>query len=262
MVIDAHSHIGLNNGKMYSAEDLVASLKAARIDYSLVITFQGTKYSQMDSVIKLSKKFPQFKVIGNVKYELLNESEVEKIKTCLKEKKIVGVKFYLGYEDYYAIDKKLHPIYSFCQENNYPVVFHTGVLEKGFKGLLKQSHPLNVDDVSNAFPALKIVIAHMGNPWLMDCAAVVMKNENVYADMSGFFGEYKPIAEDEIQLFLKQMTDLRSFMGNFKKMIFGTDYPLYNQKEYFQAVQRLPLTEEEKDLVFWANAKNIFNLDI
>ena len=58
------------------------------------------------------------------------------------------------------------------------------------------------------------------------------------------------------------MEDLRTFMGDFKKMLFGTDYPLYNQKEYIGAVQQLPLSEQEKELVFWENANVVYNLGL
>jgi predicted TIM-barrel fold metal-dependent hydrolase len=62
-------------------------------------------------------------------------------------------------------------------------MFHTGVLEAGSTGLLEYSHPLQIDRVATRFRNLTIVMAHMGNPWLIDCAAVLAKNENVYADM-------------------------------------------------------------------------------
>lgn len=261
MIVDSHSHLGNNNNKFFSAENLMESMEHAGIDYSLVIT-DRKDYSKMASVIEISEKFPKIKVIGDIKFSEFNDKEIERICGYLKDGKIQGVKFYLGYEDYYPNDKKFDPIYSFCQENNYPIVFHTGVLEIGYKGLLKQSHPLNVDEVANNFQKLKIVIAHMGNPWLTDCAAVVLKNENVYADMSGFFAEYKPISQPEVEFFLKQMEELRTFMGGFEKMLFGTDFPLYNQKEYLQAVKLLPLTDKEKELVFWKNASNIYNLKI
>lgn len=260
MIIDAHSHLGKNNNQFWSAEKLTASMEEAGIDLSLVITDRIDNYSTIDSVVELSKKFPKIKVIGDMSFANLSGKEIDKLCAYLKEGKILGVKFYLGYEDYYPNDKKFDPIYKYCQNNNHPVVFHTGVLETNHKGLLKQSHPLNVDEVANNFPDLKIVMAHMGNPWLMDCAAVIIKNPNVYADMSGFFTEYQSITEQEKQFFLKQMDDLRNFMGGFEKMLFGTDFPLYNQKEYLAAVQSLTLTDKEKELIFSKNAQNIYNL--
>lgn len=262
MIIDAHSHLGTNNNNFWSVEKIVNSMKAAGIDYSLVITDRLSEYSTMDSVIELSKNHSQIKVIGDVKNAVFSQEEIRKLCKYLKEGKIAGIKFYLGYEDYSANDKKFRPIYEFCQKNNFPVVFHTGVLETKHWGHLKQSHPLNVDEVANTFPNLKIVMAHMGNPWLMDCGAVVIKNENVYMDTSGFFTEYVSITDDEIRFFLKQMEDLRNFMGGFEKVLFGTDFPLYNQKEYLEAVKKIDLTDKEKELVFWKNANSVYNLNL
>lgn len=260
MIIDAHSHLGRHNNRHWSAEDLVASMDVAGIDYSLVITDRHSQYSATRSVIQLSEKYPQIKVIGDISFSSLSKNEKEYIFGYLKDGKIVGLKFYLGYEDYYPNDAKLHPIYSFCEKNGYPVVFHTGLLEVGYQGLLKQAHPLNIDEVAHMFPKLRIVIAHMGNPWLMDCAAVVIKNENVYTDISGFFAEYESVAKDEVELFVKQLGEMRTFMGSFEKVIFGTDFPLYDQKEYLNVARKLPLTKQEAELVFWRNAKEIYNL--
>ncbi len=103
-------------------------------------------------------------------------------------------------------------------------------------------------------------MAHFGNPWIADCAAVVAKNKNVYVDLSGYFSEYKPISKEEKEDFVKQLAEFKMFVGDFKKCLFGTDWPIYSQKEYLDAVRALILTEEEKDLVFSKNAEGLFNI--
>lgn len=262
MVIDAHAHIGKVNGKVYTVENLVASMDKAGIDTSLLITNKrlSNEGASMEEGIEINKKYPQIKIIGNVDFAILDEAQIEKIKKYLSTKKIVGVKFYLGYESFYANEPKLHSIYEFCQKNNFPVVYHTGVLESSFAGLLKYSHPLTIDEVATQFPDLKIVIAHFGNPWIMDAAAVVAKNKNVYVDLSGYFTEYVSISKEEVDLFVKQVTEFKSFVGSFQKCLFGTDWPLYDQKEYLDAVNQLPMTQEERDLVLSQNAVKIYNL--
>jgi len=50
---------------------------------------------------------------------------------------------------------------------------------------LKYAHPLNVDDIAVDNPELKIVMCHLGNPWLIDCQQILHKNRNVHADISG-----------------------------------------------------------------------------
>lgn len=265
MIIDCHTHIGKMGGKTWTPQDLLAQMDEAGIDYSLLITLeeqQENKQLTIEEIIKVCEQFPRLIPIGRIDYNDAIKEQTDKIISYLEEKKIFGVKFYLGYQKYHANDSKLHPIYTFCQENNFPVIYHTGMLETEFSGLLKSSHPLTIDEVADTFPNLKIVIAHMGNPWIMDCAAVVLKNKNVYMDFSAYFTEYAPIKDTDVDFFVKHMADVKFFLGDFKKCLFGTDWPLYSQKEYLNAVQRLPMTGEEKELILWKNAKEIFNLKV
>lgn len=263
MIIDCHTHLGPHNNKNFEADDLLNSMKKAGIECSLVIAnrTRGEGLST-DEIIQITEKNAKLKAIGNIEFDTLDEDQIEKLKQYLESKKIVGIKFYLGYEEFYADDPKFSNLYSFCEKNGYPVVYHTGVLEVGYKGLLKYSHPLTIDSVANNFPNLKIVIAHMGNPWILDCGAVMLKNENVYMDLSGFFDEYKPIAKEQVDYFIKRLWEFQQFVGDFKKCLFGTDWPLYDQKEYLDAVLKLSLDKEELELVLWKNAQKIFNLDL
>ncbi|OGH18362.1 MAG: hypothetical protein A3F31_00190 [Candidatus Levybacteria bacterium RIFCSPHIGHO2_12_FULL_38_12] len=263
MIIDCHTHLGSHNNRDFEADDLLNSMRRAGVEYSLVIA-NRTRGEGLttDDVIQITKKNPKLKAIGNIEFDTLDLDQIEKLKGYLKDRKIFGVKLYLGYEEFYADDPKLSPLYKFCEKQGYPVVYHTGVLEVGYKGLLKYSHPLTIDNVAASFPNLKIVIAHMGNPWILDCGAVMLKNDNVYMDLSGFFDEYKSIAKEQVNFFIKRLWEFRQFVREFKKCLFGTDYPLYSQKEYLDAALKLPLDKEDRDLVFWKNAKEIFNLDI
>ena len=52
-------------------------------------------------------------------------------------------------------------------------------------GRLKYSHPLTLDDAASAFPDVQFVMCHFGNPFLSEAAAVMEKNPNVAADLSG-----------------------------------------------------------------------------
>ena len=90
----------------------------------------------------------------------------------------------------------------------------------------------------------------------------MLKNENVYMDLSGFFDEYQSIRKEQVDYFIKRLWEFRQFVGEFKKCLFGTDWPLYDQKEYLDAVSKLPLDKKESDLVFWKNAQKIFNLSV
>ena len=263
MIIDSHTHNYRDGDKEYTAKDLLASMDEAGIDYSMLLADSTiTRGSAVDQVIRSCQENPRLKAIGSVEYQAIGENQIQKLVDYLQEGKLCGVKLYPGYEDFYPFDQKLFPLYEQCQEMEKPVIFHTGVLQEGFSGLLKQVHPLNIDEVANKFPDLKIVMAHFGNPWIIDAAAVTAKNKNVYVDLSGYFWIFAPIPQKDIDLFVQDLTFFKSFVGDFKKCLFGTDWPLYSQKEYLEAVKQLPLTDEEKELVFWKNAKEIFGLEV
>lgn len=256
MIIDSHTHV---ENKSHTAKDLLYSMDEAGIDYSMLIADSAPLEDGMttDQVIKICEENPRLKAIGCIEYKNLNSGQIQKLVKNLKEGKIYGVKLYPGYENFYPLDEKLFPFYKQCQKLGKPLIFHTGLLQSGVPGRLKQSHPLNIDDLANKFPELKIIMAHFGNPWIIDGTMVAMRNKNVYVDLSGYF-EGDKIPKEHIKFFKQDLTYFRSFLGSFKKCLFATDWPLCSQKEYLIAVKQLLLTEE-KDLVFWKNAKEILD---
>lgn len=263
MIIDSHTHVGIfgeNKGK--NAEELIKSMDINNIDISLIISGnfgnqqKGLTISQL---VSISKTFSRLKVVGNIDYSKIGNKQISSLKNLIKKKSVVGIKCYCGYEHYYPNDKKLHSFYRFCSKNGIPIIYHSGFLLSDSSGLLKYSHPLNIDEVATMFPELKIVIAHMGNPWIADCAAVVAKNRNVYVDLAGQFTEFKNISEKEEADFIENFNLFRELSGTCR-CIFGTDWWFYSQKEYLRIFKKIPMTNKERDLILWKNAKKIFNL--
>lgn len=259
MIIDAHAHIG--DGK--DEKDLVLSMDKAGIDYSFLIadSATGVYKTTTENVISICQEYPRLIGIGCVEYKHLDLAHTETLLKYLRDGKIHGIKLYPGYEDFYPYDEKIFPLYEGCQNLGKPVIFHTGLLQYGVPGKLKQSHPINIDEVAQRFPDLKIVMAHFGNPWIVDGTIVCWRNKNVFIDLSGYFGAGK-ISQKTADYFLKDLAYFKGFLGDFKKCLFGTDWPLASQKEYVKVVEQLSMTKEEKDMVFWKNAKELFGLDI
>lgn len=217
MIIDAHTHSYTENGRTFTAQDLLASMDEAGIDYSLLIgdgLHEGGTTNE--EVIQICEEHPRLKAIGYIEYKTLDNNQIQKVVDYLKEGKIHGVKLYPGYEDFYPLDEKLFPFYEQCIQLGKPVIFHTGLLHSGLPGRLKQSHPLNIDDLANKFPELKIVMAHFGNPWIIEGTMVVRKNKNVYVDLSGYFDE-GPIPKEHIQFFTQDLAYFKGFVGDFKR---------------------------------------------
>ena len=258
MVIDCHTHLD-DDG---DADKLLQSMDEAGIDASIVIAeMLPGDVSNVVQVLDAVRRSDRLWALVNCVFSKTVELKyVEELTQLLCEERVVGLKFYLGYEEYSANDERLHQLYEYCEQHDVPIMFHTGVLEAGSTGLLEYSHPLQVDRVATRFPNLNIVMAHMGNPWLIDCAAVLAKNQNVYADMSAFFAENMPITAHDVEVFRQRMEQVRVFLYSYDKFLFGTDYPLYSQKEYLGAVQALEMEQAERESVMHANAARIFGI--
>ena len=259
MIIDAHAHITQLNGKYWGVQDLLQSMDEAGIDMSLVIAGEFVGEST-EKILDLCNKEKRIRIIGDITYTKLSDVYLVRRFEQIKTEQIIGIKFYPGYQDFYPYDKKLFPVYKYCEQTHTPIVFHMGVLEVGYEGNGEQTHPKHIDTVAKSFPNLKIVIAHLGNPWIEDTARLVKMYPHVYTDVSAYFTEYQKIVEQEKVEFLQAMKSFKSIAGNFTKCLFGTDWPLYDQKDYLQVVQQIPMTFEEKELIYWKNAKKIFTL--
>jgi uncharacterized protein len=258
MVIDCHTHLDDDGG----ADKLLRSMDEAGIDASIVIaeTLPGdiSNVAQVFEAVRRSDRL--WAIVNCIFSKTIELKYIEELTQLLCGDRVVGLKFYLGYEEYSASDERLHQLYEYCEKHDVPIMFHTGVLEAGSTGLLESSHPLQIDRVATRFPNLKIVMAHMGNPWLIDCAAVLAKNPNVYADMSAFFAENKSITAHDIEVFKQRMEQVRVFLYSYEKFLFGTDYPLYSQKEYLGAVEALEMEPAEHESVMHGNAARLFGV--
>lgn len=267
MIIDAHTHIGAmgKDDSVVTVADLLQSMDEAGIDISLIIANDVIVPDEWrgvpaDDILAQCAGNKRLKVIGNISIGRDIPAQLRHLQEYIEASIVVGVKLYPGYENFYPTDKRLQPVYEFCQAFHVPVVLHTGLLMVGSSGVEQQTHSAGIDKIATQFSQLTIVMAHCGNPWITEAARVVSHHHNVYADLSAFFSEYEPISVQEKTDFQQKMKEFVRITGNLRKCLFGTDRQLYSQQEYLEAVRELPMDEEECELVFWKNATTVFRL--
>lgn len=260
MIIDSHVHLGKNDA---TPEKLLESMKKSSTDYALVIA--GESFSKTmpstEELIEMIKPHKNLFAVAAASPFNVSKKRVNELKAHLKNDKIKGIKLFLGYEHYYASDERLTAIYELSLRFNIPVIFHTGLLwDPENKGLIRYSNPLAIDETATRFPGLKIIIAHMGNPWADDCAAVVYKNKNVYVDVSGFFTDFGgSFSKEEKGSFFAYIERLNKIVDNLKqRMLYGTDWPLCDMNEYIRAASAIKMTSEEKELFFLEKRRETF----
>ena len=55
--------------------------------------------------------------------------------------------------------------------------------------LLDAGRPIHVDAVAQRYPDLKMIMAHMGHPWIDECIVVARKRPNVYTEVGAILAE-------------------------------------------------------------------------
>lgn len=183
------------------------------------------------------------------------------IEENLKRPECVGIKLYPGYNKLYITDPSYEPIYELAKQYQKPVAVHMGQTS-GSHAYLKYSHPLTMDEAAVRHKEVRFVMCHFGNPWLMDAAAVVEKNENVVTDLSGLLVGYVPFPEllKKQKIYLEMLKGWITYCDDYGKFMFGTDWPLANYGEYIDLVKWL-IPEEEWERVFFRNAVDIYGLE-
>lgn len=251
MIIDAHTHLG-KKSIVATAAELVASMDQAGIDKSLVFAgkfmenatsillddiapYKGRLYG-IGSVSPLARQVGQYVVKEQDRLDFSGPF-LHQLEKMFQEKRLHGMKFYPGYEHFYPDEEILYPIYKMLIHYDRPAIFHSGDLFNGQRGAkLKYAHPLQIDDLAVEFPKLKIVIAHMGYPWVLDAAEVCYKNENVFTDCSGL--TYGHMDGAALLSFARARETFFQIVDSFDKVIFGTDWPIAHQDSYVETCAR------------------------
>lgn len=188
----------------------------------------------------------------------LDEAAVARLEADLQKPNVVGLKIYLGYYPFYAYDSVYDPVYELAAKYQVPVVFHTGDTYSE-RGLLKYSHPLTLDEVAVKHRGVNFMMAHFGDPWVLDGAEVVYKNRNMFADLSGLMvGDAANCQRlKDSPLFFAHLRHAITYCDHYDKFLFGTDWPLAPVKPYIQFVQELIPAEYHAD-VFYKTALKVF----
>lgn len=179
----------------------------------------------------------------------------------LRRQQCAGIKLYPGYDPLYLSDEAYRPYYALAEAYQKPVAIHMG-LTANIRSYLKYAHPLTLDEVATDHPHVQFVMCHFGNPWLADAAAVFMKNPNVVADLSGLFEGRLDVAAmlAKPSGYLEQLRTWVGFVGDYEKLLYGTDWPLVHLEEYARLIAAI-IPERAHEKVFYENAVRVYGFE-
>ncbi len=195
------------------------------------------------------------------------EEGIAELERAVTEKGCIGWKMYPP-NGFYPDDDEYYPLYEKAAELGIPVLLHQGFTSR-YKHV-KYARPVFVDKVAADFPKLKIILAHVGAPWVDETLMVAAKNPNVYVDVSGW---QMFAARTPIKLY-QMIVDAKSFRVFPNRMLWGSDFPLFEHMmelvdwvDFFANLE-IPnvlldagypqVTQDEIENVMWKNAARLF----
>lgn len=152
----------------------------------------------------------------------------EEVERC-RDLNLVGVKLGPNYQNFDPLCDEARRLYVYCEREGLPILFHQGTSPIQ-EAPLRYTHPLVMDEIALAFPDLRVVMAHMGHPFVRETVAVIRKHPHVYADVSSVY--LRPWLAWEALTFASEW-------GVPHKLLFGSDYPISTSGEAMAALRQV-----------------------
>lgn len=274
-IIDAHLHFSNREGFKktatevaevpYSAKGLRSEFESVNVKAGIVMTTAGrdphpSSGFSHDLVLEDGSLDCLLSCVGANPVELQKnkKNELFEIEKELNSPWSTGIKLYPGYYPFYVTDPLYNKIYELAKKYNVPVAIHCGDTSSS-QGLLKYSHPLTIDELAVRHQDVTFVICHMGDPWVMDTAELITKNNNVYTDMSGLIAGNKAHVErlKGARLFVEHFQRSLVYADRYDKVLFGTDWPIVPVAPYVEFIKTIIPVEYHED-VFYNNALSVY----
>ena len=145
----------------------------------------------------------------------------------IMERGLRGVKIHPDTQQFSIDDPRLFPMYE-AISGRIPVLLHMGDHRYDY------SHPARLRHVLELFPKLDVVAAHFGGYSMYETAFELLHDKNCVFDVSSSM-MFMPEGEAEKYI--------RAYGA--ERMLFGTDFPLWNPVEETKRFLQLKLTDSE-----------------
>lgn len=215
----------------------------------------------INRTLEIAVHVPGLQAIGIANPQRNDHDHLQRVEALIASRRVVALKAYLGYVHHFPNDSGYRPYYELAAKYRLPFFFHTGDTFSPY-AKLKYAHPLGVDEVAVDHPDVRFIMAHVGNPWMIDAAEVVYKNFNVWVDLSGLLvGTDEELNEpergDAIEETLERVRQAFRYAERPNRFLYGSDWPLAPMASYCHYM-RLAVPADFQELVFAENARSLF----
>ena len=257
-IIDFHAHIyppkiaekaSLSTGDFCdikpahsgTGEELLSAGKNAGIS-EFVLLPVATKPEQVHHInqfildeVKLHREFHGFGTLHPDGENMLAETDFI-IKSNLQ-----GIKLHPDTQRFNMDDRRLFEVFDYMQ-GKIPLLVHCGDKRYDY------SHPRRLKNIIDNFPHLQVIAAHLGGWSLFEEGFAILKDTDCFLDISS------------TMMFLSSEQVTKYIHGyGAERILFGTDFPLWNPIDEVGRFHQLNLTTREFERIAYQNAVDILN---
>ena len=157
-----------------------------------------------------------------------------------------GVKLHPDIQGFKADDYRCLRIYELCEKNRLPVLIHCG------DNRFDMDNPNRIRPILDIYTNLTVIGAHLGGYTVWEEAVKAFKDcPNFYTDCSSSLSFMEPDRARDI---------IREYGAN--KVLFGTDFPMWDASEELSRLYSLGLDGGELELILYKNASRLFGLGL
>lgn len=279
MIIDAHTHIfptsfqdkrdnffadepafkmlySKKTSKFETVHGIIRDMDADRVDASVVFGFPwksaDTFMRHNDYVIESVSSFPE-RLIGLSCFDPLSPYSAKEAERCFKLG-LKGVGELAVYDSPLTDDiiLKMNDVMAVCRDHDAPILMHVNEpVGHHYPG--KQEITLKqIENLIKRYPDNKIVLAHWGGGLFF---YALLKKEvreafkNVWVDTAASPFLYDPAIYKTAGTII-----------GYKKILFGSDYPLIKPGRYFKEMDSVGIEPEDMAKINGGNAFSLFNI--
>ncbi len=261
MIIDAHAHIfpekiaakaTVGIGEFYDIEmdsdgtlDKLLEVSDKAGVTKCIVHSVATVPHQVESINNFISesvaKYPD-RLIGfaalHPDYEDI-EGEIARVKSL----GLRGIKLHPDFQHFQIDDPHAFPIYEAAQREGLPVLFHVGDIRYDYSG------PERLRRVVDLFPQMKVIGAHFAGWSQWEESYKLFGDGRIYVDLSSSLYAITPESAANL---------IRRFGAD--KVLFGSDFPMWTADEELERFNKIPLTDEERELILHKNAEKLLGL--
>jgi len=207
-------------------------------DRSVVFGFRGNGFKISNDTVKDQVDLASDRLVFFTSIDPSEENFMEELERTHQDLGARGIKLGPIYQGVHPTDKRYHRIYKYAQKNCLPILIHMAATFT-YDTPLDYTRPLYMDTVAVEYPELKIILPHLGHPWIGETVTIIRRQPNVYADISALY--YRPWQ------FYNAMQLLIEY-GTSEKVFFGSDFPFTSPAESIKGVKNVNKIVENTSL--------------